>query len=532
MNTHKVQPDSDVGYSEAGYMVVAALLLVLIAAIAAGSAAGVLGGGVQTIKSTTSRNEEYFKNERVLGEVLQWLRDHDSGMTDVFSRSKFYSTFARRSAAVGSNDQGTFQIRTKLGPVGDPAKSVILVSDPILLRSSASSTEDGYFPLGTDTANGSSFDPLASLKSTPLSGKKVRITLVDAVASDPSKDFGAAGATPQTDFQPLYRIDVLDRVKVERNGGGAGQGARTYFKDQGGQLYGHVLGALQYDFGIGFYGRDGVDVRQPCDSYLSNNGAYASSSARANCSIGSNASIGILNNTKVYGSVRTNGAIDTVAPFGGAVCADLTCSSTGTTCQGSSCQVAGLPAFDSWSSYCPTNRGAVTPTSGSTLTVTGNNASQRCWSKVTINNNRVVTLTTTAYPYFIDELDIANNGRLNFSPDDGTGTITLYVRTITGNRFNGNQVYNINNKPYQLRLNYLGSNALLLNGTVNMSSFITAPAAAVSVQGNFTFSGGIKATALTFTGNGALHFDESGDITTLKGMSYQVRNITQMYRNG
>jgi hypothetical protein len=149
---------------------------------------------------------------------------------------------------------------------------------------------------------------------------------------------------------------------------------------------------------------------------------------------------------------------------------------------------------------------------------------------VTIANNRVVTLTSTEYPYFIDTLNIANTGRLNFAPSNPTGTITLYVRTVVGDRLNGNQLFNTNNKPYQLRLNYLGSNTLTLNGTAAMSSFIVAPYAPISVQGNFTFSGGIRATSLTFTGNGAIHYDESGDITTLKDVTYSLRNTTQRYR--
>jgi hypothetical protein len=63
-----------------------------------------------------------------------------------------------------------------------------------------------------------------------------------------------------------------------------------------------------------------------------------------------------------------------------------------------------------------------------------------------------------------------------------------------------------------------------------MSAFIIAPSAPLEVLGNFVFKGGIKATSLSFNGNGSLHYDESGDITTLKGVSYQIRNVTQFYR--
>ncbi len=521
------------GEAEAGYALVAVLLFVMVTAFAGATAAGVLGSGIQTMSTTNSRTEEYFKDEKVFGEAVQWMRDNSTGMTDIFGRTKFYTVFKRRSSSVGLNDQGNFQVPTKIGPRAEPDKSVILVSDPILLQGSASSNVQGSFPSTTDTKSGESFDSLGSLRASRFSGKKVRITLIDAIPVDPSKDFGDSGAPPQTDFQPLYRIDVFNRVKISRGdgeGSQTGTTSRTFFKDNGGHLFGHVLGKLQYDYGVGFYGRDQVEIRQPCDSYISNSGPYSHTAARAHCPVGSNGAVSILNNTHVYGSVHTNGSISVLSPFGGKVCANSTCSEVGTTCQGPSCQVPGLPSFSDWSIYCPSNQGAVRPVSGSLLTVSGNNPIQKCWSKVTIANNRVVTLTSTEYPYFIDELDISTTGRVNFAPSPATGTITLYVRKITGDTFNGNQVFNMNNKPYQLRLNYLGTERLRLNGTADMSTFLIAPLAPVEVLGNFVFRGGIKATALTLTGNGSIHYDESGDITTLKGISYQIRNVTQFYR--
>jgi hypothetical protein len=519
--------------AQAGYTLVAVLLFVMVTAFAGASAAGVLGNSIQTMSITNTRTEEYFRNEKVFGEAVQWMRDNSTGMTDVFGRTKFYSAFKRRPPSVGSNDQGNFQVPTKIAPRTEHEKSIILVSDPILLHGGSNSGAQGSFPLTTDTKSGAAFDSLSALKTSHFSGKKIRITLVDAIPVDPAKDYGDAGVPPQTDFQPLYRIDVFDREKVSRGdaeGPQAGTSSRTFFKDKGGHLFGHVLGKLHYDYGVGFYGRDQVEIRQPCDSYISNSGPYSQTSARPHCPIGSNGPVSILNSTAVYGSVHTNNAISALPPFGGRVCANAACSEAGTTCQGDTCQVPGLPNFSAWNTYCPSNQGATIPVSGSLLTVSGNDPMQKCWSKVRIANNRVVTLTSTEYPYFIDELDISNTGRLNFAPSPATGTITLYVRKITGDSFNGNQVFNVNNKPYQLRLNYLGVDRLRLNGTADMSTFIIAPSAAIEVLGNFVFRGGIKATALTFNGNGSLHYDESGDITTLKGISYQFRNVTQFYR--
>lgn len=494
--------------NERGYILVGVLILVTIAALVAGSTLELTGSAGRSALASANRSEEFFGAEETLGKAITWLRSNSTSMVDPFSRSNFYGNFDRTTPTVGSNDTSYFTIPTKIKRQGTQ-QSIVLASSADLAT--------GWYPATTDAATGSAFSALTNIAASTLGTKKVRITLVDALPVDSAKDFGdtdAGNALPQTDFQPIYRVDSMDSLT------------------RGAHLFGYLVGSLQYDYGIGFYGRDYLEVRQECDSYLSNNGPYSSASKRANCSTGSNTEIRIHQNEEVYGTSRTNGVFTTSSPYGGKVCSDFAsgCPNAGQTCSGASCQVAGLPSYSTWGVYCPTNQGSITPASGTVLTVAGNAASQKCWSNLTIGNNRVVTLSSTDYPYFFDTLNIANNGRLNFAPNPATGTITIYVRTITGDRFNGNQMFNQNNKPYQVRINYLGTNNLLLNGNATMHSFIVAPYAAVDVQGNFTFSGGIKATRLTFTGSGALHYDESGDITTLKDVTYALRSVTQRYR--
>lgn len=500
---------------QSGHILAGTTVLLAVAAVVVVGALELTLSSTKAITSSSHRSTEYFQTEQSLGLGVSFLRDNSSALTQPFSRSSFYSLFDRTAPSAGSNEPSSFAVPTLLKRQSTQQSAFFTNSNDL---------GTAWFPASLDTVSGTTVTPLTTFTSANLGAKKVRITLVDAVADDPTKDFGdpdLGNPLPQTDFHPVYRIDTMDSTS------------------KGAHLFGYAVGSLQYDYGVGFYGRDYFELRQPCDSYLSNNGIFSATNRRANCSTGSNSSIAIHSQTTLYGSARTNGSITSSSPFGGAICANIPTSSggatsqpcqTGSTCQGASCQVPGLPSFSAWSTYCPTNQGAVTPTSGSTLVASGNSPNQRCWSSVTISNNRVVTLTSTQYPYFIDTLNIANTGRLNFAPSNSTGTITLYVRNIVGDRFNGNQVYNINNKPYQLRLNYLGTNSLTLNGTAAMSSFIVAPYAAVSVQGNFTFNGGIKATGLTFTGSGSVHFDESGDITTLKDVTYTLRNTTQRYR--
>lgn len=503
-----MKTNSKIIQKERGYILVGVMILIAVAAIVVANSLDLSAATNHTMAAGQDRSKNFFEVEQSFGSGVNWLRSNSTSLVDPFSRTNFYTLFDKTTPSIGSNDTSTFTVPTRIKRQGT-SQSVILTNSTALATA--------WFPQTVNSQTGAAFTPLTAFTSAALGGKKVRVTLVDAIASDPTKDYGdtdSGNPTPGTDFQPIYRVDAMDAL------------------NQGSHLFGYVVGALQYDYGIGFYGRDYLEVRQPCDSYISNNGPWSAGSRRANCSTGSNSEVRIHQTTSVYGISRVNGTFNGSPPYGGKVCSDFTsgCPNAGSTCSGNTCNVPGLPSYSTWPTYCPTNQGSVTPTSGSTLTVAGNNANQKCWGTVTIGNNRVVTLTSTQFPYFIDTLDISNTGRINFAPSPATGTITLYVRNIVGDKFNGNQVFNVNNKPYQLRLHYLGSTALTLNGTAAMNAFIVAPYAGINVQGNFTYSGGIKATNLTFTGNGALHYDESGDITTLQDVTYKIRNETQRYR--
>lgn len=493
---------------EGGYILLGVIVLVAVAAVIVGSSLELSSTSTRSNLAALQRSNEYYEAEETLSAAASWLRAQSTSMVSPFSRVNFYTLFDRSSPSYGQNDTSIFKIHTKVKLQGTSQSGLL---------SNNSSIGVTAFPSSTDTVSGAAFNSSSVFSAASLGNKKVRITLIDAVAVDSSKDFGdvdGGNPAPQTDFTPIYRVDSMESTT------------------NGSHLYGYVVGSLQYDYGIGFYGKNFIEVRQPCDSYLSNNGPYTSSSKRANCSIGSNSNIKIHQSTSVYGTARTNGVFTASSPYGGKVCSDFAsgCPNSGQTCSGASCNVAALPTYSAWTIYCPTNQGSVTPASGSTLSVSGNAANQKCWNTVTIGNNKVVTLNSTSYPYFIDTLDVSNTGRINFAPNPSSGTINLYVRNIVGDKFNGNQVFNVNNKPYQLRLHYLGTNALTLNGTADMNAFMIAPYASVSVQGNFVYQGGIKALDLTFTGSGSIRYDESGDITTLQDISYKLRNIGEVYR--
>jgi hypothetical protein len=496
---------------DSGYVLVGVLILVMVAAVIVGASISATQTDSRTAYASKVQTREYYRAEDTMAKAVNWMRENSKGLVSVFGRNSFYASFDRTVPSVGTNQNALYSIPTKVKMQG---------VDTSVVLTNRSTMATAAFPSTIHSETGLAYSPDSEFQTGSFGFNGVQVTLVDARPIDPTKDFGdpdLGNAAPQTDFYPIYRVDAMKDTH------------------SGAHVFGYLIGSLVYDYGIGFYGKNFVDFRQPCDSYLSNNGAYSSSSKRANCPVGSDGAVQIHSSEAIYGTVRTKGAIVTTSPYGGDVCADFAsgCPNKGATCEGSSCTVQGLPTYSTWASYCPTNQGNLTVNANVTVSVAGNNANQKCWNQVTVNSNKTMTLNTTSYGYYIDTFNIANNGVVRFNP--GTGTINLYVKKFTGDKFNGNQVINMNssgtmNKPYQLRIHYLGTSALTLNGTADMNAFLVAPYASVTVQGSFVYSGGIKALDLTMTGSGDVHYDESGDINTLSDVQFTPRNISEYYR--
>ena len=495
---------------ERGSTLIGVLILLSLAILVTSTALSSVSLDVRSMFEAEKRSVQYYRAEDSLGRSVSWLRNNSNSLVSPFSRTNFYTTFDRTTPTIGSNDTSLFSVASKIKRQGT-TQSVILTNSALISA--------GYFPTTINPNTGASFNPLTQFARATLGNDIVRVTLVDAIATDPTKDYGdpdSGNAAPQTDFYPVYRVDSMDSI------------------DRGAHVFSYVVGNLVSSSGTGFYGQNLASFSQSCDSYISNNGAYSDTTKRANCPIGSNSTLQIHQSTKIYGTASTNGAINGSTPYGGKVCADFTsnCPTPGTSCAGSSCAVPVLPTYQPWNTYCPTNQGNTTISSNTTLSVAGNSASQKCWNSVTISNNTVLSLNTTTNDYFIDTLTFQNNSnsQLSIVPSPITGTINLYVRTITGNTINGNQAFNSANKPYQFRIHYLGTNALTINGNSQIKAFITAPYASVTFSGSNEFYGGIKALSLTTTGSAGLHFDESGDVPTLSDTQYTTRGLVERYR--
>jgi hypothetical protein len=490
------------------------LISLILCGLAGLVAIGVLDSTRGAVATVSAKKIDRAQNSIAQGgvpEATSFLRRYSQQMVNPFRRDEFYQRFTKTSATVGTNDTNNFAVPTFV-KLKDTQNSSMIVSD--------SDMGTAAFPATWDITTNTTFDASGNFLSADMGKSKIRLTLVNAIADDPAKDYGPPPSNaPETDFYPVYRIDSYNA------------------NDTGSHFYSYITGVSRHVFDMGIYGQDYLEIRQECDSYISANGAYSATTKRANCPAGSNSTSQVFKNEEIYGSLQTNGSIVATSPWGGNTCKDFTagCPNKGETCAGEDCGVPLLDIFKDWATYCPTgtSQAAVTAGAATTLTVTSGTPANSCWDGLTVGPNKHATLTSTAFPYYIRTLDIANNGDLKFVPDNASKPIQIYVQTIVGNSLNGNMVINgaAGATPKNVMIYYLGTADLTLNGTASIQAGIVAPKAGVTVSGAFDYFGALLAKRLTLTGSGKVHYDESlGGNGAISDMQYKIYDFSQRYR--
>ena len=502
--------------SDSAYVLVGVLILIALSSFVAAGSLKWSAMNARTTHAIKVRTDLFYESEASIGHTVSWFRQYSQQLITPFRREEFYSSFKRTAPSAGDNETSTvFTVPTNVKLAGTNDSAVL---------TSASGPVTGAFPFTEDIVTGNNFPAVSNFYSDDHGDSQVRITLVDVIADDPTKDYGPLpNPMPETDFYPVYRIDAMTG------------------DDEGSHVYGTLIGDVVHVFDIGIYGQDYLEINQPCDSYLSDSGGYSVASRRANCPAGSNSTASVHKNEEVYGSLQTNGDIDADPPFGGDTCADFQggCPNKGETCAGEDCGVPLLEFFDPWNVYCPTHKAPVEYAASDTLTVVDSDPgtpevlpADRCWQSVVVKAGVTLTLESTNSPYYIDTLELQNNSNsvLDIQPNPAGGTVELWVRKIVGDSFNGNQVLNTGT-PTEFRLYYLGTDDLLLNGSADMNTALVAPNAGVTVSGNFDYHGALLAKRLTLTGSGGIHYDESlGGTGQVVDVQYRLRDLVQFYR--
>jgi hypothetical protein len=482
--------------AEEGHVIAVILVLIALCAISISGTLQANASHHRTNYASNLRADRFYETETALHQAVGWIYSNSPNIISAFDQGAFYSYFDRSAAGVGTND-GQYAVSTRLKN-NATTNSVILTNNELLGTSS--------FP-NTTASDGSIFNPISSFSSVDFGGMLVKVTLMDGIAEDPADD---DGISPTTNFYPIFRVDAMSQV------------------DRGSHIFAYYIGSYAQQAAVGFFGKDAVTMNQDCDGYDSSAGAYSSSVAHATCPIGSMGTVCVKNSTSVYGSVTTTGTINTAGSCGGDICNDMSCATTSTGCQGSSCALPSYPSYDDFSEYCPSNQGNYSVSGSETLTTPGSTPAQSCWATVSIGNGDVLTLTSTTNNYYFETLNISN-GEIEVVPDDASGDVVVYVNHLDST-INGNSVLNSASRPSNFKLVYLGTADVKLNGNADFKMQLIAPNAKITVQGNADFYGGIIAKELEFTGSGEIHYDETLSDSQEPILSFTLSQITEYHR--
>lgn len=472
--------------AERGHTLVVVMSVLALSMVLTLGMAELSASSSRTRQAVTRQASDYYEVEETVGRIVTWLQQNSKSLVTAFTSSNFNANFDLGQPSAGANEAPNFAVPTMVKMKGTN-NSVMLSNNEFFGTSS--------FPNTTHIDNGTPFNAIQSFQDADLGGANARVVLTWARETDGS-------------FEPIFRIDVMTGNNPDR----------------GVHSWSYVYSTLVSSAGaVGFYGRDFLTLQTPnnnCVSYqyTRNGSSWSRGAPRANCPIASNGMINI--SSKVHGTAKAlpNPGVS-LNPPGGEV-------SNGV-CEGAGCHSFTLPSFNSWAEYCPTHSGDLTISSNTTLPAGG------CWRDITISNNRTLTLTDTTEPYYIRSINYnGNNAALAFGSIPEGQRVTLYTEALnSNNHINGNKLFNMDNAPHQVLINYLGTETLRFNGTAQMNAVVVAPYASIIVNGNFNFYGGIWAKDLTVSGNATISYDEAlGGASVVNDLNFAVRKTSQRYR--
>jgi hypothetical protein len=487
-----------------GFALVAFLIISFFAALIVGGTLELLSANTKMIGQTKINENDQLAVESAFNQSLAWLKENSKNMLYPFTASSFYSEFTRSKPSIGDNDV----------VITVPTKVKIKGSNYTPLISNVSDLGKPIFPASKNTDTGVKFDVISSFQKLKFAdGVIVKLSLIDAIPVDPAQDFGPPpGKAAATSFKPIYRIDATDSADRNRH------------------IYGYVVGSILEDTSQMFIGDKTVTVNGVCDAYDSTKGSYGKANRLAKCSMGSAAILNLNKAGTVYGEVASNKTLK----LKGMLCSDFDagCPNTGSKCVGASCAVPSVDKLDPWKKYCPKDQGDLVISNDTTLEVLSDVPTSSCWNKITIKKKVSLTLKTTKYPYYINNIEFEHgtNSKLVISPSSSAAPVLVYLEKITGKRpgqFDGTRIINSTANPRNFRLWYLGNGNLKLTRKDSIYAELHAHEAKVSISGNLDFYGAIFSSQIVVGKNARLHGDQSLSVGSagVNDVSYDLRQI-------
>lgn len=469
---------------QAGFLLLAVMILMLIATVVAGSIFNSNRMQAKLTAASTKIADDYYLAEESSAKTLAWLHEYSPYLVSPFLAANHGSFFEITAPFIGANDVAEISIPSMVKAAG---------TNNLILLSNDESLGTSYFPDTTHISNGSAFNPVTAFNSADLGQSKVRLTLIS---------IGKVGES----MQPVFRLHIADRNLGT---------LKSYIIK--GKLASNTstLAAFYSTTEEMTLGTANNSCQSHQWSYQS--GAWSKGAAKSNCIIASDSDVIIKGN--IRGSVLSKSAV-TLVPSSGKV--------SGTICQSnSSCHDLTLANYNSWADTCAaSNRGDLTISSNTALSVASNTPSDNCWRDLRINSNSTLTLTTSNIPYHFRHItfDNTNSSKLAFTDISAAAQVILYVESFTNVSINGKNFDNKNNAPHQVKLNITGNQTLNINGDSSILTDLTAPDSQVNLNGNFNFYGGIKAKQINISDNVVLSADEQlVGLGAITGMSFTLK---------
>ena len=426
--------------------------------------------------------------EKSVSKTVTWLQSNSQYLISPFLAANYNTYFDFTSPLVGANDVPSLVVPSMVKIKGTN-NSVILSND--------SSYGISSFPETTHLTNGSAFNPAEEFESADLGKAKVRLTLIQLTS---------VGA----DKQPVFRLDVaIDNSDFHS----------WYY------IHGN-MSSNDYTYAA-FYSTTGpITLNSANNSCIShqwsqNATSWEKGGSKSNCIIASDSNV--ITHGSIRGNVLSKANVSTVSPGGrisGSICKE-----------DPSCHPYSLPSLDSWESFCgESNKGDLTISANTALSVASNNPADSCWRDLTINTNTSLTLETANITYHFRNITFAaeNSSALTFEDISPENYIALNVGAFSGNRINGINFNNQLNAPYQVRLNITDSDTLNIDGSSPFSADLTAPDSQINLSGNLNYYGGIKAKQIEISDGVTLNADEAiMGVGAISNMTFTLKNPGQ-----
>ena len=231
------------------------------------------------------------------------------------------------------------------------------------------------------------------------------------------------------------------------------------------------------------------------DSFDSSQGTYASTKLDSNGNVGSNGNVTLSGST-----TEVNGTISVLQPNVGTCSAanDVT-NSAGSGAYQAITQLPNPQVFPNPPAISP-----APPTTNQNYTA-NTTLSPGDYGNVNMSGNKTLTLSPGTYN--LNSLVLSGNSALQISPP---GQVIINIEGTGASKavdLSGGTITNTTDVPFNLQINYAGSQPIDLSGGSGSYAVVYAPNSPITISGGGAWYGAILGKSFTDSGGSAVHYD-------------------------